>query len=105
MNERAGIVIVGAGVIGASIAYHLARRGAAAWAALRAAGAGAGDRGRGGAGSWGAGGRARVGEGSDGGTGNAGSAYGRACSARAARSPRVARGTYVRGRMGRTPRR
>ena len=29
MNERAGIVIIGAGVIGTSIAYHLAKRGAA----------------------------------------------------------------------------
>ena len=28
MSERAGIVIIGAGVIGASIAYHLAKRGA-----------------------------------------------------------------------------
>ena len=29
MNERAGIVIIGGGIIGTAVAYHLAKRGVA----------------------------------------------------------------------------
>src|SRR4051794_16588821 len=46
MSERAGVVIVGGGVVGASIAYHLAQRGATDVVVLERSALGSGSTGR-----------------------------------------------------------